>query len=70
MAYKRDPKKRLAQLLNLALNKRHTHAIIITDRLQMTGTDVRWLSCWVAWHPGSELVEIKQHLSTLPRVTC
>lgn len=70
MSYRKDPQKRLAELLNNALNKRHTHAILITDRLQMTGCDQRWLACWVAWHPGSRLVDIKQHLATLPPVTC
>ncbi|EOM1525892.1 hypothetical protein ACNBFH_004432 [Salmonella enterica subsp. enterica serovar Bareilly] len=72
MTYRKDPQKRLAELLNNALNKGHTHAVIITDRLEMTGSDQRWLACWVAWHvaQGAVLVNIREHLASLPRVTC
>ena len=72
MTYKRDPKKRLAVLLNNALNKGHKYAVIhvLTDRLELTGCDHRWMSCWSAWHPGTQLVNVREHLDTLPRVTC
>lgn len=72
MSYRKDPRKRLAELLNNALNKRHTYAVIwvATDRLELTGCDQRWLSSYAAWHPGCALVNIRDHLATLPRVTC
>lgn len=72
MAYKRDPKKRLAQLLNLALDKGHRYAVIhvITDRLVMSGSDERMMKAFAGWTEGMQLVNVREHLDALPRVTC
>lgn len=68
MTYKIDPHKRLAQRLNDALNKGHRWAVIwlVTDKLELTGTDEKWLRVWSAWHPGTQLIEIKEKLKSLP----
>ncbi|ENT9212147.1 hypothetical protein ACFA67_004538 [Salmonella enterica] len=72
MSYRKDPQKRLAQLLHNATNKGHRFCIIINDRLEMSGNDQRWLQSWANWHQdqGAELHNIAELLATLPRVTC
>lgn len=68
MAYRKDPLKKLAAALNEGLNRGHRWAVIwlITDRLAMTGTNERLLYVWSQWHPGTELIEIKEKLKSLP----
>lgn len=72
MPYRKDPLKKLAQQLNEGLNRGHRWAVIwvINDRLQMTGTNHESLRVWSAWNPGTELVDIKERLAQLPRVSC
>ena len=72
MPYKRDPKKRLALLLHSAMDKGHKYAVIhvITDRLIMSGCDERMMKAFAGWTEGMQLVNVKDHLSALPRVTC
>lgn len=62
MPYRKAPLKKLAAALNEGLNRRHQWAVIwlITDRLEMTGTNYETLRVWAAWNPGEELIEIKE----------
>lgn len=50
MAFRKDPRKRLAAALNEGLNRGHRRAVIwlITDKLEMTGTNREALRVWSA----------------------
>jgi len=72
MPYRTDPQKRLAQLLHSAMNKGHKYAVIhgFTDRLVMSGSDERLLKAFAGWTPDMKFVDVRQHLATLPRISC
>lgn len=72
MTYRRDPQKRLAELLHIALNKGHLYAVIepATSRLVMSGREERLMKAFAGWAPGTQLINVRQHIEQLPRVTC